>query len=127
MITLGDHLLCRRLVLKLLQREVAGQLGVDKTSLANRTKPDFAYMPAIIRFLGYNPQPPTTGWAEPLVQSRTALGLSQKEAAKRTDVDASTLARWERGEREPTGRFAARVLGLVTRTETALSGIPKTA
>ncbi len=129
--TLGDHLLRRRLVLKLLQREVAEKLGVDKASIVkwelNRTKPGFAYMPAIIRFLGYNPQPPADGWAERLVQGRTALGLSQKESAKQIGVDASTLARWERGEREPTGRFAARALGLVTRTETALSGIPKTA
>jgi Helix-turn-helix len=41
--TLGDHLLRRRLTLKLLQRQVAEQLGVDKTSIynweTNRTKP----------------------------------------------------------------------------------------
>jgi transcriptional regulator with XRE-family HTH domain len=98
--TLGDHLLRRRLVLKLLQRQVGEQLGVDKTSVANweanRTKPGFAYMPAIIRFLGYNPRPPSTGWAERLVQGRTALGLFQQQAAKQIGVDASTLARWER-------------------------------
>jgi len=33
--TLGDHLLRRRLVLKLLQRQVAEQIGVDKTSITN--------------------------------------------------------------------------------------------
>lgn len=33
--TLGDHLLRRRLVLKLLQRQVGEQIGVDKTSIAN--------------------------------------------------------------------------------------------
>ncbi len=42
--TLGDHLLRRRLTLKLLQRHVAEQLGVDKTSIYNwensRSKPD---------------------------------------------------------------------------------------
>jgi transcriptional regulator with XRE-family HTH domain len=36
------------------------------------------------------------------------MGLSQKEAARELDVDASTLARWERGEGEPTGTFATR-------------------
>src|ERR1019366_8732073 len=50
--TLGDHLLRRRLVLKLLQREVAEQVGVDKTSIANweanRSKPSLSYVPAII-------------------------------------------------------------------------------
>lgn len=43
--------------------------------VANRTKPSLEYMPAIIRFLGYNPVPPGNGWAERLVQCRTALGI----------------------------------------------------
>jgi transcriptional regulator with XRE-family HTH domain len=112
--TLGDHLLRRRLTLKLLQRDVAEQIGVDKTSIYNwennRSKPGLAYMPAIIRFLGYNPLPQSDRWSDRLVDCRTALGLSQQESAQRIGVDASTLARWERGEREPTGPFAARAL-----------------
>jgi transcriptional regulator with XRE-family HTH domain len=100
------------MLLKLLQRDVAEQLGVDKTSVhnweANNTKPDVQYMPAIIRFLGYNPLPRGDGWAERLVNGRTAIGLSQKDAARELGVDPSTLARWERGEREPTGQFATR-------------------
>ena len=59
--TVGDHLRRRRLTLKLFQKQVAEQLGVDKTSVynweTNRTKPDVEYMPSIIRFLGYNPCP----------------------------------------------------------------------
>lgn len=35
--------------------------------------------------------------------------LSQEESAKRLGVDPSTLARWERGEREPAGVFLDRV------------------
>jgi DNA-binding transcriptional regulator YiaG len=62
-------------------------------------------MPAIICFLGYNPLPPSDGW---LVRGRRVFGLSQKEAARRIGVDQCTLARWERGERKPTGPFAAR-------------------
>ena len=61
---------------------------------ANRTKPGLEFMPAIIRFLGYNPVPPGKAWAERLLQCRTALGITQKEDAKRISVDASTLARW---------------------------------
>lgn len=38
-----------------------------------------------------------------MVRHRTSLGLSQKESARRLHVDPSTLAKWERGEREPTG------------------------
>jgi transcriptional regulator with XRE-family HTH domain len=114
---LGDHLLRRRLVLKLLQRQVAEQLCVDKASITNwegnRTKPGVEYMPAIIRFLGYNPLPPPDGWAERLVRCRTILGLTQNESASRIGVDQCTLARWERGEREPTGAFEARALTFV--------------
>jgi transcriptional regulator with XRE-family HTH domain len=120
--TPGDHLLRRRLVLKLLQRQVAEQIGVDKTSIANwegnRSKPGVSYLPAIIRSPGYNPFPPGKKWSERLVQCRTVLGLSQGESAARIGVDASTLARWERGEREPTGSFAVRAVRFVTPVET---------
>jgi site-specific DNA recombinase len=112
--TIGDHLRRRRLMLKLLQREVAEQLGVDKTTIYNwennRSKPDLVYMPAIIRFLGYKPLPPPKGWAERLIHARICIGITQEKAAERIGVDACTLARWERGEREPTGGLKTRVL-----------------
>jgi DNA-binding transcriptional regulator YiaG len=54
--TIGDHLLRRRLALKLIQRQVADQLAVNVSSLrnweANLSKPSVEFMPAIIRFLG---------------------------------------------------------------------------
>jgi len=46
---------------------------------------------------------------ERLVRCRTLLGLSQKVFAGRLEVDQGTLAKWERGEREPAGAFMARV------------------
>jgi transcriptional regulator with XRE-family HTH domain len=112
--TVGDHIRKRRLGLKLLQREVAEQLGVDKTSVfnweGNRSSPEIRYMPAIIRFLGYNPLPAANTLAEQLVRHRTGLGLSQKESAERLGVDPSTLAKWEQGKREPPqGVFLGRV------------------
>jgi DNA-binding transcriptional regulator YiaG len=86
---------------------------VDKTSVinweANASKPEIRYMPAIINFLGYDPLPQANTLAEQLVRQRTRLGLSQKESAERLGVDPSTLAKWERGEREPAGGFLARV------------------
>lgn len=110
--TVGDHLLRRRVVLKLLQKQVAEQLGVDNMTISNwennRSKPGPAHMPAVIRFLGYNPLPTPKDWPDRLVQGRTAMGLTQKEAARRIGIDAGTLARWERGEREPAGVFAIR-------------------
>lgn len=121
--TLGDHMLRRRLVLKLLQRQVADQIGVNRASIANwecnRTEPGIEYMPAIIRFLGYNPMPQKEDCASRLVQCRTILGLTQKESAHRMGVDPSTLAKWERGERVPAGDYAVRAERLLATVEAA--------
>jgi transcriptional regulator with XRE-family HTH domain len=48
------------------------------------------------------------------VGRRTTLGRSQKEAAWEIGVDPGTLARWERGKREPIGGFLARVKAFLT-------------
>jgi transcriptional regulator with XRE-family HTH domain len=119
--TLGDHLRRRRLMLRLLQRQVAAQLGVSKATVhnweINHSNPSLREIPAIIRFLGYNPAPVSTEWSVRLVQARTSLGLSQKESAHRIGVDPSTLARWERGDREPTGNLAYRASTFLTTVE----------
>ena len=110
--TLGDHLRQRRLTLQLPQRQVAQQLGVTRTSLFcwehNRQKPSLKYVPAILQFLGYHPKPQEASWAARLLDGRARWGLTRIEAALRMGVDPSTLARWERGEREPAGKFATR-------------------
>jgi len=96
----------------MLQREVAEQLGVDKACVfnweGNRSNPEIRYVPEIIRFLGYNPLPAAATMGERLIRHRTMRGLSQGDAARELDVDPSTLAKWERGEREPAGAFAKR-------------------
>jgi transcriptional regulator with XRE-family HTH domain len=111
--TVGDHIRRRRLALHLLQRDVAEQVGVDKTSIfnweSNTAEPEVRFMPAVIRFLGYNPLPAATTTGGQLVRRRTTFGLSQREAATELGIDPSTLARWERGERQPTGEFLGRV------------------
>ena len=120
--TIGDHIRKRRMSLKLLQREVAEQFGVDKASIWNWEKncsqPDFRHMPAIIGFLGYNPLPPATTPAVALVRHRTILGLSQEQAALKIGVDPSTLAKWERGEREPAGAALGRLRVFLDQEET---------
>jgi transcriptional regulator with XRE-family HTH domain len=108
-------------MLRLLQRQVAEQIGVTKATVhnweTNHSSPSFRDMPAIIRFLGYDPIPASTEWAARLVQARTRLGLSQKESAYRIGVDPSTLARWERGDREPTGNLAFRASTFLSAVE----------
>ena len=111
--TIGDHIRAQRLAQKLLQRDVAAQLGVTVSTVfnweANSTTPDFRHMAAIIEFLGYNPVPEPESAAERLVWERTSAGISQKEAARRLGVDPCTLARWERGERVPTDAYTSRM------------------
>ena len=106
----GDHDKARR--------TVGERIGVDKCSVfnwgTNTVSPDIRCMPAIIRFLGYNPLPAADTLSERLVRQRTSLGLSQKEAAKCIGVDPSTLARWECGDRGPTVAFLARVQGFIS-------------
>jgi transcriptional regulator with XRE-family HTH domain len=97
------------------QKEVAERIGVHETSVfnweANTAQPDLRCIPKVIEFLGYNPLPEAEGIGARLVRQRTSLGLTQKEAARRLRVDPSTLARWERGERESKGEVRERVEG----------------
>ena len=52
-----------------------------------------------------HPLPEAKSWGERLVRHRKSLGLLQEHAAHLIGVDPSTLAKWERGEREPAGVF----------------------
>lgn len=93
--------------LGLLQREVAGRLGVDKFTLLNwergKTAPDVRYYPAIIAFLGYNPLPRGETFQEKLKAARQARGLSWKRLAEELGVRESTVRDWEYGVHSPTG------------------------
>jgi len=86
---------CGCLVVDVRGDEVA--LGTGGSTL------DFRHMRALIVFFEYNPLSGAATLRERLVRCRTSLGMSQKEAAREIGVDPATLARWERGEREPTG------------------------
>jgi transcriptional regulator with XRE-family HTH domain len=103
----------RRLDLGLFQREAARKIGCDTMSVVNwekgRTTPRVNHMAAIVAFLGFNPIGAGSTIAERLVNFRKARGMTQKVFAAQIGVNESTLAKWERGEREP-GRFLNRVL-----------------
>jgi transcriptional regulator with XRE-family HTH domain len=107
--TLGDHLRKRRLELGLLQRQAAELIGVEVSTLRNwegqRNTPALPGMPGIITFLGYNPLPEAETISQKLTRYRTAQGISQEKVAKQLGIDESTLARWERGDRTPTGLY----------------------
>jgi hypothetical protein len=61
--------------------------------------PNIKHMPGI-------PLPAGNTIAERPVAHRKSCGLTQKEFARQLGVDPSTLAKWERREREPRVRHA---------------------
>ena len=112
---LGDHLRNGRLDLGLPQRDVAEQVGVTEASVYNwennRSSPTLRFLPRILAFLGYDPyDAQATTLGERIVAVRRKLGLSHKGLARRLDVDASTLSRWERGRGKPSKRCHDRLL-----------------
>ena len=104
--SLGDHIRTRRLDLKLLQKQVADQISVHEQTITgwegNATVPEVRHVPAIIRFLGYNPLPAASSLPERLATKRRALGLSQRKMAEKLGVDPATLMGWEAGRHQPT-------------------------
>src|SRR5579859_826267 len=107
--TLGDHIKKRRLELGLLQKQAAQRIGVNESTIQNwegqHRHPALHCMPAIIQFLGYNPLPEVNTFADKLTRYRVSLGITQEALAKTIGIDKSTLARWERGDRTPTGLY----------------------
>ena len=103
---LGDHIRKKRLDLRLLQRQVAEQVGVTETTIYNwennRSTPALRHIPAIIRFLGYFPLQTPESLPEKLILARRTRGLSRKRMAKTLGVNESTLARWETRKGHPS-------------------------
>jgi DNA-binding transcriptional regulator YiaG len=104
-------------MLGLLQRDVARQLAVNVATIhcwERGTKhPMDRHLPAVIRFLGYDPLPEPIGLGEKLQAWRRRRGLSAKAAARRLGVDEGTLSRWERGIWKPKGARQKLVESLV--------------
>lgn len=107
-ISVGEHVLKKRLEDGLGRKELATRIGVDESTLMNwelgrsRTIPVNS-MPAVIFFLQYNPEPepsPENVGAR-LKWKRRSLGWSAREAARRNCVDPSTWGCWENQEGWP--------------------------
>ncbi|UJP06722.1 MAG: transcriptional regulator, partial [Nitrosomonas sp.] len=100
--TIGEHVLKRRLFLKLSQPQLAKLLGVAAETILNwelnYRKPSINYIGKLIQFLGYDPALPNpSSIAELLLAKRRELGWSQKVAARNLGVDPSTWSNWECG------------------------------
>ena len=81
-----SHVGKRRLELQLTQNQAAERLAVKPWTVLNwekdHTEPPIESMPAIIRFLDYDPFPEPTTIPERLLAKRRAMGWSIKEAAR---------------------------------------------
>jgi transcriptional regulator with XRE-family HTH domain len=105
--------------LGLLQREVAGKLGVTDSTIwnweTNHNSPQLRFIPRIITFLGYDPHcMQSDSLGKRLVAYRRPLGLSQKELARRLGTDPTTLGRWKRGKGEPSRKLMPKVIAVLT-------------
>jgi transcriptional regulator with XRE-family HTH domain len=107
--SIGEMIRKRRLDLGLRQIDAAQMIGCDQMSVVNWEKghsaPRVNHLASVVEFLGFNPFPNGDTMAHRLVNHRKSLGMTQKDFARQIGVDPSTLARWERGEREPQGKF----------------------
>jgi transcriptional regulator with XRE-family HTH domain len=105
--SIGDHLRKKRLDLKLFQKDVAAIIGASEASVnnweANNALPSIAYMPQIIKFLGYLPYDNTAKTMGGRIRmAREALGLSQEKLACKLGIDPTTIRRWESGKGRPS-------------------------
>jgi transcriptional regulator with XRE-family HTH domain len=118
--TLGDQLGRHWLDLNLCHREVADRLGADHSTITNwelnRTKPALHFLPGILRYLGYAPWAAGASVGDRLLAYRRDRGLAQAAFARLLGIDPSTLSRWERDLRVPTGRYAQLAKAFVERS-----------
>ena len=109
LLTPGDHIRKRRLELRLFQREAGQRMSVSSFTVANwekgRTEPTIRDWPQVIAFLGYDPHPVPKSLPDRLLAARRWQGISRRELAQRVGLDEETLARWERGTRQPRGKY----------------------
>lgn len=104
--TVGEHVRKKRREGGLTQLGLAARLGVDVSSIINwesgRTKVvPAAYMPAITKYLGYNPEPKPNTVGGQLRWKRRSLGWTTAEAARRNSVDQCSWEAWEKLEGWP--------------------------
>lgn len=100
--TIGEHIKKRRLILNLFQKQLAPLLNVNEITIVHwekgKTKPGYGFMPRIIEFLGYDPEPMVpTSLPELLKTKRKEMGWTIREASRILGVDPTSWSRWEWG------------------------------
>ena len=109
---LGDHLRRCRNKRKLSQGEAAVLIGTQTLNISRweRSKePGIDAMPAILRFLGYEPFLAPKTLPERMLAKRRVMGWNLKTAAIRLGVNSKTWKAWERGEGSPSPDYKVRL------------------
>jgi DNA-binding XRE family transcriptional regulator len=103
--------------LGLRQRQVAAILGANPWTYLlwehDRAQPTSRFVPAILRFLGYDPFPKGVTFPERLRAGRRRVGLTQAELGRQIGLSAGTVYDLEHGRLAPkttAGRALARQL-----------------
>jgi transcriptional regulator with XRE-family HTH domain len=95
------------------QKEVAQIIGVSVFSIIHwengQHAPEIGFIPTIIRFLGYDPDPEPTSLGERMLAARRRLGITQRQLARRLAVDPTSVMRWERQGKTPTRALRERI------------------
>ncbi len=116
---IGDHIRTRRLNLGLDFEEAANQIGCSTSSLTNwevrGCGVSIRKMPAVLAFLGYDPNPPPRTLSELLRALRRQRGITAAELAREIGVSEATVTSWETGSTKPTGRGAPKLWSFLDR------------
>jgi DNA-binding transcriptional regulator YiaG len=111
--TLGEHLRKKRIDQGMIQKDVAKLLCAGVWNVRNwevgHSTPAIRFLPAIIRFLGYDPRPIPETFAAKLTHLREGMGLSQEALGRLIGADESAVNDWEAGLHEPTKKSLAKV------------------
>jgi transcriptional regulator with XRE-family HTH domain len=96
--------------LGMIQKEVARELGVNFKTYENweqgKYGPSVRHLPAVFRFLGFDPRPEPVTLGERIRRKREGEGLSQRELARKLRLDPTTVQTWEEGRvRKPYPRL----------------------
>jgi transcriptional regulator with XRE-family HTH domain len=105
---IGEHIRKRRMDLKLLQKAVAGIVGVSEATVCNweknRTQPKIEHIPKIIRFLGYAPFPCPKDILGRLAYLKKIKGLTFRGLGELMGRDHEQLANWLSFQKKPYPR-----------------------
>lgn len=118
--TVGQHLKRERQLRKMLQKNVAKELGINQWTLIGWEKDTKqisqpSFFPRVIEWLGYDPFPKPQTEGEELRQARLRRGMTAQQAADDAGVDQGTWLSFEHGTRATVPNVRKQLLAWANR------------